>query len=139
MLRGFVGFGIQVDFRLTVYELVTADVLAVTFQLSVAAVEYQIRRALPFKSDAINRTLVRGGIVYIDIVVVQIYLVTVRMDLLMIVAVIDNRLQSGFFPLIRAQVEGGASAVAGHDDRQPAQHVTRKVGTLRINTEHAVR
>ena len=139
MLRSFVCFGIEIDFRLPVYELVTADALSIALQLSVTAVEDQIGWPFSFKSDAIDGTLMRRGEVYIYIIIVQIYLVTIRIDLLMVIAVIDNRLQSGFFSLIRAQIKSRTSAVAGYDNRQSAQHITCKVGTLRIDTEHTVR
>ena len=81
----------------------------------------------------------RGRIIHLNIRLIQINLITIWLDLLLVIAVNDYRKQIRLVSLVSAHIKGRAFPMVGDDDRQSIQPVARKVGPLRINTQHAVR
>ena len=133
-----IGLGIEVDLRLPINKLIAAHGVALGLQLAIAGVEHQESRLLLCEPQAIDRTLLRGCEVYLDLRVVKIHLIAIRAQLLLIVAESDNGSQPRLVALVGREVEGRTLAMVGHDDWQTIQTVAREVGTLGIDAQQAV-
>ena len=75
--RLLVSLGIEVDLCLPVDELEAAHRIALCLQLTVACIEDQEGRCLFRKAERIDRTLMRRGVIDINLRIVQIDLITI--------------------------------------------------------------
>ena len=115
--RRLTGFKIKVDFGGSIiYNLITADTVFFSSQHPVPCIYDQSVITFRMKTDMIDARLMRRSIIYLYIIFIQIYRITVRSDLLQIVRVRHNR--TGHIALYRTEIKSGTAPMAGHHYRK---------------------
>ena len=115
----------------------SADAFSICMNGSHAGIYHHIDRLVRLTElDIIDSRLMRQGIFYPHVIIIQFHLKGIGGKLLLVISIGMNRLQ--VVTLIGSQVESRTLTMIGHYDRKAIDTFRSIIRTLRINTKHTV-